>query len=75
MTLGHAIWGQSEEALDISRDHEHVHVRQYEKWGPVFIPAYFIASLVAWLRGLDPYRDNVFEVEAYKKSPCQWDIE
>lgn len=75
MTLGHVIWGQSAEALDISRDHEHVHVRQYETWGPAFIPAYLIASIIAWLRGNDPYRDNVFEIEAYSNSPCKRDID
>ena len=32
-TLGHTILGQTDAALDISRDHEMVHVRQYERWG------------------------------------------
>ena len=40
MTLGHTIVGQSESGLSVARDHEHVHVRQYERWGPFFIPAY-----------------------------------
>jgi hypothetical protein len=26
------------------------------------------ASLVLWLRGLDPYRDNPFEVEAFEET-------
>jgi hypothetical protein len=65
MTLGHAIWGCDEFCLGNCRDHEHVHVRQYERWGPLFIPAYLIASLIAWWQGLDPYLDNPFEREAY----------
>ena len=65
MTLGHAIIGRDEDSLDFARDHEHVHVRQVERWGPFFLPAYLAASLVAWIRGLRPYRDNPFEVEAY----------
>ena len=33
MTLGHTIIGQEEKELEIVRDHEQVHVRQYERWG------------------------------------------
>lgn len=69
MTLGHVILGQTAAALDIARDHEAVHVVQYEKWGPLMLPAYLFASLVLYLRGADPYRDNPFEREAYRISP------
>src|SRR3954467_6336349 len=65
MTLGHVVLGVNQLSLDETRDHERVHVRQVERWGPAFIPAYLIASIIAWRRGLDPYRDNPFEVEAY----------
>ena len=65
MTLGHTIIGQTDASLDIARDHEHVHVRQYELWGPFFIPAYLGISAILWLRGKDPYMDNPFEIEAY----------
>jgi hypothetical protein len=41
-----------------------VHVRQYEHWGPLFVPAYLAASLWALLRGRDPYYHNWFEMEA-----------
>ena len=68
MTLGHTILGQTEAALDITRDHEHVHVRQYERWGPFFIPAYFAASFYAWFNGGDMYRDNAFEKQAYDEA-------
>lgn len=69
MTLGHAVIGRSVAALDITRRHELVHVRQYERWGPAFIPAYLVCSLWLWLAGRDAYRDNPFEVEAFRESP------
>ncbi|MCB9855808.1 MAG: hypothetical protein H6818_08980 [Phycisphaerales bacterium] len=65
LTLGHVILGQSASALAISRSHEHVHVRQYERWGPLFLPAYLAGSVVAALQGRHFYRDNPFEREAY----------
>lgn len=68
MTLGHTVLGRTAAALDVSRAHELVHVRQYERWGPVFLPAYLLASLWLWLAGRDPYRDNPFEVEAYRET-------
>jgi hypothetical protein len=67
MTLGHVILGCDQECLDHSRDHEHVHVRQYERWGPLFIPAYLGASVWCWWRGFDAYFDNPFEREAYRE--------
>jgi hypothetical protein len=69
MTLGHVVLGQDQHCLDHSRAHEHVHVRQYERWGPFFLPAYLLASFVQWLRGRDPYYDNPFEREAYDRAP------
>ena len=68
ITFGHTILGRSSAALEISRDHELVHVRQYERWGPFFIPAYLLCSLVLFLRGRNPYRDNPFEKEAYREA-------
>lgn len=65
ITLGHIVVGQSEETLAETRTHERVHVRQYERWGPFFIPAYLLASAWVKARGKDPYLDNPFEVEAY----------
>lgn len=69
MTIGHVVIGRDALALDATRDHERVHVRQYERWGPLFLPAYFIGSLVAWWQGGDPYRDNFLEREAFDVSP------
>ena len=68
MTLGHTILGQSAEMLDAARDHEHVHVRQYERWGPAFIPAYLLCSFWLWANRREAYRNNPFEKEAYEKS-------
>lgn len=65
MTLGHSILGQTQSGLDVTRDHEHVHVQQYERWGPFFLPAYLGCSCYLWLRRQDAYRDNPFEIEAY----------
>jgi hypothetical protein len=66
MTLGHTILGQSTASLDLAHEHELVHVAQFERWGPLMGPAYLLASLLAWLRGGDAYRDNRFEREAYE---------
>ena len=65
MTLGHVIIGRTVNCLDVTREHEWVHVRQYERWGPLFIPAYLASSLVLSLQGKDAYFGNPFEVEAY----------
>ena len=65
MTLGHVVLGRTEALLDLTRSHERVHVRQCERWGPLFIPAYLGASLLVLLRGGRPYEDNPFEREAY----------
>ena len=44
--------------------HERAHVRQWERWGLLFLVAYPVASLSALVMGRHPYRDNRFEVEA-----------
>ncbi len=66
ITLGHVVLGRDPFQLDRTRVHERVHVRQYEAWGPFFLPAYFASSAWCALRGRDPYRDNRFEREAYR---------
>jgi hypothetical protein len=68
LTLGHTVLGQTDAALDICREHELVHVRQYERWGPLMGPAYMGCSLVLWLKGQRPYRDNPFERQAYDET-------
>lgn len=68
ITFGHVVLGCDQPTLKRTRVHERVHVRQYETWGPFFIPAYVLASLWIRFRGGDGYRDNPFEVEAYNTS-------
>lgn len=69
MTLGHVILARDAWLLQQTRAHEHVHVRQYERWGPLFIPAYLISGAIVWFRGLRAYEDNPFEREAYGETP------
>ena len=61
VTLGHVILGRSATRLDALRAHEQVHVRQYERWGPLFVPAYLIDGAWQALRGRNAYLDNRFE--------------
>ena len=68
VTFGHTILGRSRSALDASRRHELVHVGQYERWGPLFVPAYLVCWLVLWLGRKNPYYDNPFERQAYKEA-------
>ncbi len=68
ITLGHVVLGQSDAVLLAVSEHERVHVRQFEKWGPVMGPAYMLASAWQWAIGHDPYRDNPFEQEAFAKT-------
>jgi hypothetical protein len=65
MTLGHVVIGRNQDALNGTRAHERVHVRQCERWGPFFIPAYLTMSAVTWFRGRRAYEDNPFEREAF----------
>lgn len=68
LTLGHTILGPTDATLDIARRHEWVHVRQFERWGPLMGPAYLGCSCVLWLMGRQPYRDNPFEQQAYQEA-------
>lgn len=68
MALGHVILGRSSTVLDSLRAHELVHVQQAERWGPLFLPAYLLASLLAVFSGGHYYHDNRFEVEAVRIS-------
>ncbi|HKO96030.1 MAG TPA: hypothetical protein VJU86_03495 [Pyrinomonadaceae bacterium] len=64
MTLGHVVLGQDARWLANSRQHERVHVKQYERWGLLMIPLYLLSSCEARLRGGHIYWDNRFEKEA-----------
>ena len=64
MTLGHVVVGRDRDCLQRTRAHERIHVRQCERWGPLFVQAYVLASLCAALQGRHYYRGNRFEREA-----------
>lgn len=64
ITFGHVVIGLTEHHLERLRDHEHEHVRQYERWGISFFLAYPASSLYQWVRGNNAYWDNWFEVQA-----------
>lgn len=61
MTLGHVIIARDAACMERSREHEWMHVRQFERWGPFLLPVnWAIAIWLRW-RGLDPYLDHPFE--------------
>jgi hypothetical protein len=67
MTLGHVILGRDPLELEICRAHELAHVRQVERWGPLFLPAYLACSAWEWAHraeGRHYYYDNYFERDA-----------
>lgn len=71
MTLGHVVIARDAAALDDTRAHERVHVRQAECWGPLFVPAYLAASGIAWACGGQAYADNAFERDAWAAAPVE----
>jgi hypothetical protein len=68
ITFGHVVLGAGADALEETRAHERVHVRQYERWGVLFLPLYLGASLFALARGRSVYAGNVFERQACRES-------
>lgn len=64
ITLGHVILARNPHSMAAWRAHERLHVRQYERFGPFFLPAYFLIGAVIWLRGGRPYLDHPLEREA-----------
>ena len=68
MTLGHVVLSVKEPISEQVLEHELVHVRQYETFGPFFLPLYWLASLAAIVRGRHFYRDNLFEAHARSSS-------
>jgi len=65
ITFGHVILGTCQHQLAALRTHEHVHVRQYERWGVFFLPAYALSSLWEVAHGRNGYTGNFFERQAY----------
>lgn len=65
VTLGHIVLARDNQSLSQTRSHERIHVHQYERWGPFFLPAYLLASFLLILARRDAYRENPFEQEAF----------
>lgn len=59
--LGHVVLARDAACLERSRVHELAHVRQYERWGPLLLPAYWLVGAWLWARGRDPYLDHPLE--------------
>ena len=72
-TNGHVIFAISPKAMEAYREHELVHVRQYERWGPLFPLLYLGSSLIQKLKGRDPYFANWFEKEAHQANESHRD--
>jgi hypothetical protein len=68
VTFGHVVLARTEVDLEDTRVHERAHVRQYERWGPLFLGAYLVSSVWAWSRGRGAYRGNRFEREAFEQT-------
>lgn len=68
LTLGHVVLGYNKELLNVCRRHEHVHVKQYEILGPMFLPVYLVATIWAWIRGRGAYKGNYLERKAREHS-------
>lgn len=64
ITLGHVILATRHMPPQILA-HELIHVRQYECWGPLLIPAWLVGLLVGAVRTRQPYLGNPFEREAF----------
>jgi hypothetical protein len=64
LTIGHIVIARDDDCCARTRTHEHTHVRQGERWGPLFPFAYTGAGLYCMLRGGRFYWDNPFEIAA-----------
>ena len=71
ITFGHVVLGRDKRTLVVTRVHERVHVRQYERWGPAFIPAYLLAALWGLITRTGMYHGNRFEREAMRAEQCE----
>ena len=62
-TLGHFVLARDAVAEDVLA-HECEHIRQWSRFGPLYLPLYFGAAALAWVKGRRPYWDNAFEAAA-----------
>jgi hypothetical protein len=49
-------------------EHELEHVRQWKRFGPLYLPLYFGSSAATFARGGRPYADNWFEAAARRRA-------
>jgi len=61
MTLGECVLYRCGGFNPVTYEHECEHIRQYKLWGPMFLPAYLVASVVSRVKHGNWYRDNFFE--------------
>jgi hypothetical protein len=66
-TLGRFVFARETVPADILA-HECEHIRQWERFGPFYLPLYFGSSALALLQGRRPYRDNAFESAARRRA-------
>jgi len=59
--LGHVVVARDAACLDRRRAHERYHVRQFERWGPLLLPVYWLVGAWLWVRGFHPYLDHPLE--------------
>jgi hypothetical protein len=52
--------------------HECEHIRQWQRLGPLYLPAYFASSALAFARRRKPYWDNAFEAAARRRVAAEF---
>jgi hypothetical protein len=67
ITIGECVFVRDGENASVLA-HELRHVWQYRCLGPLFLPAYGLASVWAWLSGRHYYNEQFFEVDAQRHS-------
>lgn len=69
-TLGRYVFARGP-IPDHTLQHEVEHIRQWQRFGPFYLPLYFGSSAVALLRGRRPYLDNRFESAARRRADLE----
>ena len=64
ITFGHVVLGRDRASLSQTRLHERVHVRQYERWGPLFLPIYLVSALWPGTHWMETQADRWAETTA-----------
>ena len=67
ITVGDRVFYDYGKYLSRRKAHEEKHLEQWADLGPArFISLYALSSAWAFIRGKDPYHDNMFEVSAHE---------